>query len=511
MKRKNILLNGLLSGSLLLATACSEGYLETSPSNYLDEESVDEAVQENPAKVRAYIVGSYTSLYNGGNNTSSHDDNGLSSLILAVDLRCEDVAYHRDAHFFSSDYLLTNRHSTHRRVATAWRQFYNIIDNTNVIIKLLKPAQGEEVTDKDKKIMLGEAYSLRAYAYFWLINLWQQPYSTGTDLPGVPLKTDTEYRMERVSVGEIYAQILADIDLGYNYLKGEGYHNGKASISEFAAAAIYANVLMFTGDNAKAAQYAELAAKSTPLNSKSEMLSGFNSLTMSEAIWGYKPSAETALTYSAFTSHVDPYMTGYGGSVGFRKLVASDLYDHIADNDIRKQWFGYNAAHNINNNDFSYEQNLNLTKYLQNKFLDVYISDGGSAYTSSIIYFRSGEMYFVAAEAYYLSGNEAKAREMLNTVMETRIPDYKCTETGDALYRTICWQKRIDTWMEGKRLFDAKRRNETIDRSTSTNHAADLPSANAVTYSARDYRMIFHIPNSEIQNNPSISKEDDNE
>ncbi len=511
MKKRHILLNGLFGGSLLLATACSEGYLETSPSEYLDEESLTEVIRKDPSKVKAYVTGSYTSLYNAGDYASSDDDTGLPCLKLAVDIRCEDIAYHRDAHFFKGDYQLTSRKATHRRVKSTWSLFYHVIDNANTVIKLLKPAQGEEVTDKETKITLGEAYSLRAYAYFWLINLWQHPYSAGTDQPGVPLKTDTEYRMERVSVGEIYTQILTDIDKGYNYLKGEGFHNGKVGISEFAAAAIYANALLFTGDNVHAAQYAEIAAKSTPLNSQSEMLSGFNSLNMSEVIWGYKPSSAIALFYDSFLSHVDPYMAGYGGTSGFRKLVASDLYDHIADNDIRKQWFGYNETHNINKVDYSYEQNLNFTNYLQNKFLDVYITDGGSAFTSSVIYLRSGEMYFVAAEAYYLSGNEAKAREMLNTVMESRIPDYKCTETGDALYRTICWQKRIETWMEGCRFFDAKRRGETIDRSTSINHAIDLASFDAVTYSGRDYRLIFHIPNGEMENNPSISTEDDNE
>lgn len=29
-------------------------------------------------------------------------------------------------------------------------------------------------------------------------------------------------------------------------------------------------------------------------------------------------------------------MIGYGGQVGYRKLIASDLYNKIADNDIRK-------------------------------------------------------------------------------------------------------------------------------------------------------------------------------
>ncbi len=120
-------------------------------------------------------------------------------------------------------------------------------------------------------------------------------------------------------------------------------------------------------------------------------------------------------------------------------------------------------------------------------------------------------MYFVAAEANSLAGNEAAAKNMLNTVMATRIPGYSFSGTGDALYQEICIQKRIDTWMEGDRYLDATRRGETIDRSKSTNHATDLASFNAITYSSRDYRMIYHIPNAELENNPSITADDDNE
>ena len=151
-----------------------------------------------------------------------------------------------------------------------------------------------------------------------------------------------------------------------------------------------------------------------------------------------------------------------------------------------------------------------MSQYIQNKFRDIYMTGTGDPFTSAIIYFRSGEMYFVAAEAYYLAKEEALAREMLNTVMTTRIPGYSFTGSGEELYQEICLQKRIETWMEGNRYLDAKRRDEKIDRSQSSNHAADLSSYDAITYSSRDYRMIYHIPTTEMENNPSITAEDDN-
>lgn len=512
MNIKNTFYKLSMISAAVLISSCGDDYLETSPTHVLEEEAVTETMQKDPSQVQAYVTGAYLNLYCGGDYWVSHDDFGLPAIKLATDLLCDDIAYNRDVHFFCYDYQLDNRMGNYRRTGSTWNQLYQVVDNANTIITMLKPAEGEAVADATAQTMLGEAYSLRAYAYFWLVNLWQHPYSAAKDKPGVPLKTDTEYIQKRVNVGEIYEQILADIDAGYNYLEGKGFHNSKIGLSEYAAAAIYANILLFVGDNTNAAKYAEIAAKSAPLNSEAEMLSGFNSLSMSEVIWGYNVNSETTGYYASFFSHVDSYMIGYGGKAGFRKLVASYLYDQIADEDIRKKWFGYNEEYNLHNINYGYEENLGLTKYISNKFRDISMTNPPeSPFTSALIYFRSGEMYFVAAEANYLAGNEAKAREMLNSVMATRIPGYNCSLSGSALYDEICIQKRIETFEEGNRYLDVKRRGETIDRSKSVNHAVDLNNFDAVTYSAHDYRMIYHIPNSEMENNPEITEDDDND
>lgn len=517
---KSIKYTGLALTSLMVFAACQDDFLENDPTRFSSEEDVNKTMQLDPSNVQAYVTGAYFNLYCGGDYRMSHDDFGLPAIKLATDLNCEDIAYPRDQHFFCYDYQLDNRLKTYRRTNSMWNQLYNVIDNSNTIITMLKPAEGEDPSSDEAKIMLGEAYTLRAYCYFWLINLYQHPYSVDKNAPGVPLKTETVYRQERVPVGEIYDQILADIDLGYTYLKGEGFFSGNGALSEYSAAAIYANILLFTGDYAKAASYAEIAATSKGLNSKSEMLSGFNSLDMTEVIWGYNVNNETTGYYASLFSHIDSYMIGYGGNVGFRKEIASALYDEISDDDIRKQWFGYNDNYNLLSVSYDYEESYSdgtdsydLTTFIQNKYRDIYLTSMGNAdpFTSAIIYFRSGEMYFVAAEAYYLAGNNAKAKEMLETVMSTRIDGYTADAAGRSLYDEIKIQKRIETFMEGDRYLDVKRRGETIDRSASINHAADVKTVfDAWVYEATDYRMIYQIPTKELENNPSINDEDQN-
>ncbi|MCM1518733.1 MAG: RagB/SusD family nutrient uptake outer membrane protein [Pseudoflavonifractor sp.] len=510
MKIKNIIFKGFAIGAAVLTVSCGNDYLDADPSEFLSEEGVKETMEADPTLVQAYVTGAYYNIYCGGDYWTTHDDFGMPSIFLATDLMCEDMAYPRDANWFCYDYQMDNRASNYRRTGSMWNQLYNVIDNANTIITMLKPEGGGVPDNKQNKVMLGEAYAMRAYCYFWLVNLYQQPLSTGADLPGVPLKTETEYRPERVPIGEIYTQIKSDIDNGYTLLKGEGL-SSKGAISEYSAAGIYADVLMFTGDYAKAAEYAEIASTGTPLNSEAEMLSGFNSVNMSEVLWGYSVNVETTGFYASFFSNLGSYQVGYGGKSGYRKMIASNLYDKIAANDVRKKWFGLNEEYaEIGGVDFSYEEQLGYTDYIQTKFVDVSTMGTGGTLESDIIFMRSGTMCFVAAEAYYLANKPTEAKRMLEKVMSTRIPGYTCSKSGDALLEEICLQKRIDTWGEGVRYLDAKRRNDFIDRSLSTNQAADLAAMNAVSYSARDYRMIYQIPLKEIQNNDAISESDQN-
>lgn len=511
----NILLKGLAAGAVLLTASCSDGYLNTSPNEYLDEDAVSGAMQKDPSKVQAYVTGAYFNLYCGGDYATSQDNMGYASLRFATELMCEDLANYYGLNIGYFDYQLDFRQSNYRRTVATWRQLYNVIDNANTIITMLKPAEGESLASAKAEAMLGEAYTLRAFCYYWLINLYQQPLSAGADQPGIPLKTEVEYRPERVPVGEVYTQILSDIDNGYKLLEGKGFHSGKGSLSEYSAAAIYANILMFTGNYGEAAAYAEKAIAGASFNTTADMLGGYNSLDLPEVLWGYRVNVETTCFYGSWMSVIDCYSDGYAGG-GFTVLGASDLVDRIADGDVRKGWFGYVEDYNeVSGIDFTLLKNVggrDFTVYLPDKYRDVYVTSGGTAepFTSDVIYLTAAEMYYVAAEAYYLDNKPDKAKDKLEAIMSSRKPGYACSLSGDALYEEICWQKRIDTWGEGCRYFDAKRRNETIDRAKSVNYDPSLAAMDAVTYSARDYRMIYQLPTVEMENNPDIPAGDNN-
>lgn len=510
MKLYNTALKGIALGALVFASSCSEDFLDTKPEGYIDAEDVLGTMQKDPSQVQSYLTGAYMNFYNGGEWRTSHDIYGIQGLRIALDMMTDDVTLPRNAQWFAFDYQLDNRLANYRRTTATWRELYQVVNDANTVIEFLKPEEGT-MPEGEAKRMLGQAYALRALQYYYLINMWQQPYSVNPDAPGVPLKTDSEYRPERVPVKEVYAQILSDCQIAHDYLKGEKMPD-KGCISEYAAAFIYANALMFTGDYKGAAEWAEVAMKGATLNSTDDMISGFNSLDMPEVLWGYKVDTENTCYYASFFSHIDTYMPGYGGEVGYRKLIASDLYDKIADGDIRKEWFGYVEDYNLLEVDFSYESSNGWLPYLSNKFRDKYLTSMGAEgpFTSDVIYMRVAEMYYVAAEAYYLDNQPTKAQEVLTAIMSNRLPGYTCTSTGEALYNEICVNKRIDMFEEGCRLFDIKRRNESVDRSLSVDTpVAGLEYLNAVRYNGHDIRLVYQIPTVEIENNPDITVQND--
>lgn len=193
-------------------------------------------------------------------------------------------------------------------------------------------------------------------------------------------------------------------------------------------------------------------------------------------------------------SHMDSYGPGYADTA--YKMIASDLYDKIAENDVRKKWFGMEITDKKN-------PHYNVQQYVQCKFLDVSTTGIGDVFCSDYIFFRVAEMYFMAAEAYYNNNQPAEAKTMLETVMKTRIPDYTCEKSGEELLEEIKIQKRIEMWGEGRRLFDMKRRGEDLDRSKAINHNSSSPTH----VEAGDKRFIYQIPNAELNANSAIKEQ----
>jgi hypothetical protein len=169
-------------------TSCSESFLDTDYTQYLDQEAAGEAAGKNP-DVFLNGMWSWMVTFNQTNN-SAHDDFGYMGSLHATDMMAEDVVM-ASSHWFNYDHQLDNHQEPYRRTLCHWLNYYTMIAKSNEIISLY-PNGGETV---DQKGLIGQAQAIRGLAYLHLIQLYQfasnADGSVNASAPGVPLVLTT--------------------------------------------------------------------------------------------------------------------------------------------------------------------------------------------------------------------------------------------------------------------------------------------------------------------------------
>ncbi len=96
-------------------------------------------------------------------------------------------------------------------VTTKYTAFYKIINQANQAIKYIPGVRAKDpaFTAEDEANLMGEAYFLRAYAYFWLLRTFKE-----VPLVLEPSETDLQdYNVPKVPVDTLSAQIVKDLEM----------------------------------------------------------------------------------------------------------------------------------------------------------------------------------------------------------------------------------------------------------------------------------------------------------
>ena len=140
-------------------------------------------------------------------------------------------------------------------VRNLWGQIYSAVNHAN---NLIADVPGIEATQAVKDQILGEAYFIRALAYFDLSRTFAGiPGVTGT--MGVPIVTEPSRGITdasfptRPTIQASYDQVLADLQLAEGLLTGLPSKN---RASEASVKALYSRVYLYLGNDALAEQYA---------------------------------------------------------------------------------------------------------------------------------------------------------------------------------------------------------------------------------------------------------------
>lgn len=211
-----------MSACLLAFTSC-EDWLNMSSESKADSSTVFESLD----RAEMAVVGAYNSL-----NTQELG----YQLLMGTD---ECVSTESNSKYNVSNYDYTN---TSSMLNSTYTSMYKAIEYANVCIKNLPAMSVSEGEQTKLNGLLGEAFAIRAYAYWCIVRFYGDvPY---TDVPTSDLTT---YSSSRVSRDIIYDNCVADLQRAVELLPwyDEGYLKTPERISKNAAYGILARVALY--------------------------------------------------------------------------------------------------------------------------------------------------------------------------------------------------------------------------------------------------------------------------
>ncbi len=501
---KYIKLLTVLLISITMFVSCGEDFMDIEYTNNIAYSDLAELIADDPGVIeRNFLPGAWAHLVQFGvSGSTSHDDFSHMSVMHSTDLMGQDIALFR-LHWFQWDYELDNRMENYRRTMVNWVTYYTTLSKANEVLDLCAAIDNPEV---DLGGPLGHAYALRAFSYYYLIQLFQHPVTeTGAvnyDAPGVPMyysiideMTDEQRdaKKGRNTLREVYAQIESDLEKALVYMEtytrpNKNYMN--LSVVQGLAARYY----LLSQQWEKAADLAKKAQAGYTLNKELDKINdGFCDIENTEWMWGFDHTADTQTTFASFFSHASNLTPGYAGLGYSVRLIDKQLFESIPETDYRKKQFNAEA-------DGSQPQSGAKRQYASLKFgwLDGWVMD--------YVYMRVPEMYLIEAEALAHMGKEADAAAALKPLMEARHEDG--TEFPETMsVEDVYQQRRIELWGEGFTFFDLKRLNKGINRDyPGTNHWTGMRKV----VEPRDDRWRYQIPLQEMQENKHLEDTDQN-
>jgi hypothetical protein len=483
----------LLAG--VMFASCSEKYLDADSTHYISNEQLEQMAESNPAKaLEPLVAGLYYNTFamkTGG--STRPDDFGQKAVDISLDLMSCDMSVAMVHAWFLGVYNYTHQVRTGINADIVWRYYYKIVRGSNEILDIIGSDE-EMPQDPIARACFGQAKSMRAYAYFYLVNLYQHPYSDKKDAPGVPVYRTQKEMSPHVqsTVKEVYELIISDLEDAIIALEGLERGDNKSKIDQYVALGLLANAYLMrgeTGDYQKAADAAGKVIDSGkfPLMTADEVInSGFNSINLNSWIWGMDLTSDNNTADYTFWSHVDYYTFGYTYR-GVIKGIDIDLYSAIPTSDVRKNQFGSPQSDVVGE--------LPLAPF--RKFYNASRKQGGQIIvTDDIVYMRAEEMVLIQAEALARLGNIPASLKSLKSLTSLRDPATNLENlSNDELLETIWLNWRVEMWGEGRTYFAMKRFKKTMHRAE--NHVYHAGESFPYNYE----RMIYAIPESEHINN----------
>lgn len=496
---------------LLGLASCSDD-LYTEPTDKVSGSTIFSDV----TSAEAALNGLYRMMYVAGWSANWGSENcGQTAIQLLADLMAEDhLMYSQGQGWFYEDYRL-NVHGDYSnksgRSYAIWNFYYTLVSNVNYIIAAEESMGGDP---EQKANIIGQAYAMRAFSYFYLIQLYQQTYKGNESAPGVPLYTEPTQAgsigAPRGTVQGVYDQINSDLTNAIELLQGKSQKH-PSHVDYYVANGIKARVNLVQHNYDVAASAAAEALKKPGLVLASvKDLGGNNSVKVSDVMWGDEIITDHSSGYAGFFSHMDADAPGMYASKA-PQCISSGLYKLMSDTDERKAawWRGALAE----------EGEGSMVSYCQLKFK---MADY-STRTGDYLLMRAEEMVLIKAEAECHLGQYEQARATISELGELRDSNFAerlAARSNSNAYNQdsnlplstlmdeILFQRRVELWGETGRIFDLQRLGMGYNRVyEGSNHTETVTTKDT---SVGSDLFILPLPQSELDGNENISDADQN-
>jgi len=308
-----------------------------------------------------------------------------------------------------------------------WNPGFQAIYQCNALLEGFSKPNG--LTPSVQQQLRGEALFVRAFSYFYLVNLFG-------DLP-LPLSTD--YRanalLPRMPVASIYEQIIADLETAVEDLPVQQINSTRTRPNKWAAQSLLARVYLYLG------RWEDAVTAASSIIDNSDFVLGTNleSIFLSgskETIWQLSPSGTTN-----YTSQAVQFIPSNASTRPTFNTTASLWQSFEADDNRASAWLKTVV---IGGDTYHYP-----FKYKQR---------GGSTNTEYNIVFRLAELYLIRAEAFAMLQQPEPALEDLNRVHTRAGLAPLVSLTGEPLLHAIEKERFVELFTEwGHRWFDLKR------------------------------------------------------
>jgi hypothetical protein len=353
----------------------------------------------------------------------------------------------QDLEFFRSTISVSNTTDL-----TIWKNFYLVIYQCNDLIDQL-PKSGK-LPAANISQLTNEAKFLRAYAYFYLVNLYGK----------VPLILSTDVNLSaqapQSEISTIYQQIIKDLSDAKQGLSASYPGGGKVRANKWAAAAMLSRTYLFQQNWAAAETEATGVINSGLYNILSTpnnvFLAGSNEAILQ--IWtqnGFVTSATSLIPSSNTTLPKYP--------------VSTNLYNAFENGDLRKSsWIGTSAVK---------AGSVTTTYHYLYKYKNRVVNASSPEYLMAL---RLAEQYLIRSEARTQRGKiigTGSAAEDLNIIRNRAGLGNTTATTSTAMLSAVLQERRVELFDEwGSRFLDLKR-NGRLDSVIGMYKTTWLPTA----------------------------------